>query len=96
MSKTTATQNLVQTAQQACATHAQRIAFTCLGADLTYAALDRQSNAFAQWLLQQGLQPGERVALLLPNLLQYPVAALGVLKAGGVVVNMNPLYTAVE
>ncbi|HEY0963857.1 MAG TPA: AMP-binding protein [Pseudomonadales bacterium] len=91
-----ATHNLVQMAQTACTTHARRVAFTCLGADLTYAELDRQSTAFAQWLLQQGVRPGDRIALLLPNLLQYPVAALGVLKAGGVIVNMNPLYTAVE
>ena len=90
------TQNLVQMATQACAMHSQRIAFTCLGADLYYRDLDTLSNAFAQWLLQQGLRPGERVALLLPNLLQYPLVAFGVLKAGGVIVNMNPLYTAVE
>ncbi|MGV3592764.1 MAG: AMP-binding protein [Gammaproteobacteria bacterium] len=96
MAQVRATQNLVQMAQAACTLHAGRIAFTCLGADLTYPELDRHSSAFAQWLLQQGLRPGDRVALLLPNLLQYPVAALGVLKAGGVIVNMNPLYTAVE
>jgi long-chain acyl-CoA synthetase len=91
-----ATQNLVQMAAQACATHSHRIAYTCLGADLRYGELDAFSTAFAQWLLEQRLQPGDRVALLLPNLLQYPVAALGVLKAGGVIVNMNPLYTALE
>ena len=83
-------------ATQACAAHSRRIAYSCLGADLRYHELDALSTAFAQWLLAQKLQPGDRVALLLPNLLQYPVVALGVLKAGGVVVNMNPLYTALE
>lgn len=91
-----ATQNLVQVAAQACASHANRIAFTCLNADLSFRDLDALSSDFAHWLLQQQLQSGDRVALLLPNLLQYPVAALGVLKAGGVIVNMNPLYTALE
>lgn len=91
-----ATQNLVQLAAQACASHAGRIAFTCLGADLRFGELDTRSSDFARWLIQQQLHGGDRVALLLPNLLQYPVAALGVLKAGGVIVNMNPLYTAQE
>jgi long-chain acyl-CoA synthetase len=91
-----ATQNLVQMATEACASHAQCVAFTCLGADLLYSELDSLSSAFAQWLLQQQLRSGDRVALLLPNLLQYPVAALGVLKAGGVIVSLNPLYTALE
>jgi long-chain acyl-CoA synthetase len=81
---------------QACARNPRRIAFTCLGADLRYAELDALSSAFAQWLLRKRVEPGDRVALLLPNLLQYPVAALGVLKAGGVIVSMNPLYTAIE
>jgi long-chain acyl-CoA synthetase len=91
-----AIQNLVQMARQACARHPQRIAFTCLGADLRYGELDTLSTAFAQWLLQQQVRQGDRVALLLPNLLQYPIVALGVLKAGGVIVSMNPLYTALE
>ncbi len=91
-----ATQTTVQLAAEACARHAEQSAFTCLGAKLSFTALDALSSAFAKWLLRQGLQSGDRVALLLPNLLQYPVAALGVLKAGGIVVNMNPLYTAHE
>jgi long-chain acyl-CoA synthetase len=91
-----AIQNLVQMTAQACGRHPRRVAFTCLGADLRYAELDALSSAFAQWLLRQRVAPGDRVAVLLPNLLQYPVVALGVLKAGGVIVNMNPLYTSVE
>ncbi len=92
----TATHNLVEMTTQACALHAERVAFTCLGADLSYRELDSFSSDFARWLQQHRLLPGDRVALLLPNVLQYPIAALGVLKAGGVIVNMNPLYTAVE
>lgn len=74
-----------------------RPAFTSLGVTLTYGEIDRRSAAFAAFLrLKLGLQPGERVAIMLPNLLQYPVAFFGVLRAGLVVVNVNPLYTAAE
>jgi len=88
--------SIVQMAQEACARHGDAGAFLCLGARLGFRELDSLSNAFAHWLVQQGLQPGERVAIQLPNLLQYPVVALGVLKAGLVIVNVNPLYTAPE
>jgi len=75
----------------------QRDAFCNMGAALSYRELDRQSAAFAAYLtgtLQ--LRRGDRVALMMPNLLQYPVALYGVLRAGLVVVNVNPLYTARE
>src|SRR5690606_3500393 len=69
----------------------------CLGASLSFNELDSLSTAFAHWLLhEQKLQPGDRVAIVLPNLLQYPVAALGIFKAGMVIVNVNPLYTSPE
>lgn len=72
-------------------------AFTSLGSTLTYEEVDERSSAFGAFLrLELGLAPGERVALMLPNLLQYPVALLGTLRAGLVVVNVNPLYTAAE
>lgn len=74
-----------------------RPAFTSLGTTLTYREVDERSAAFGAFLrLELGLAPGERVALVLPNLLQYPVALLGVLRAGLVAVNVNPLYTAAE
>ena len=74
-----------------------RPAFSNLGAVLTFADLDRLSLAFAAFLQQQlKLNKGERVAVMLPNILQYPIAALGVLRAGLVVVNTNPLYTPRE
>ena len=77
--------------------HRARAAVTSLDVSLSWSELERLSAGFAAWLRQaQGLQPGERVALMLPNLLQHPVAMFGVLRAGGVVVNVNPQYTADE
>src|ERR1035441_9489922 len=66
------------------------------GATITYAELDRLSRHFAAWLEGVGLAKAPRVALMMPNLLQYPVALFGVLRAGMIVVNINPLYTARE
>jgi long-chain acyl-CoA synthetase len=82
---------------EACKKHADLTAFSCEGAHLGFAKLDRLSDQFANWLLREStLEPGDRVAIQLPNLLQYPVVALGVIKAGMVIVNINPLYTAGE
>ncbi len=75
----------------------ERTAYLNMGKGITYAELDRQSAAFAGYL--QGvlkLPKGARVALMMPNLLQYPIAMFGVLRAGYTVVNVNPLYTARE
>ncbi len=73
------------------------VAFECMGATLTYRQVDEQSQHFAAYLLEVcHLKPGSRVALQMPNLLQYPVAMLGALRAGMIVVNVNPLYTARE
>jgi long-chain acyl-CoA synthetase len=72
-------------------------AFTNMGATLSFAQLDQLSRAFAAWLQQSAaLAPGDRVGLMMPNILQYPVALFGVLRAGLVAVNINPLYTARE
>jgi long-chain acyl-CoA synthetase len=72
-------------------------AFTNMGSTLSYAQLDELSRAFAAWLQHKsGLVRGDRVALMMPNILQYPVALFGVLRAGMVVVNTNPLYTPRE
>jgi len=72
-------------------------AYSNMGASLTYAELDRSSRDFAAYLQKSlGLHKGDRVALMMPNLLQYPVALFGVLRAGLVVVNVNPQYTAPE
>ncbi len=67
-----------------------------MGAVMTYAELDRASARFAGYLQSKGLKPGDRVALMMPNVFQYPVALAGVLRAGMVVVNTNPLYTPRE
>jgi len=74
----------------------ERVAYVSVGANLTYRELGRKANAFAAYLQSIGVEPGERVAIMLPNTFQYPVALFGAIKAGGVVVNVNPLYTVRE
>lgn len=72
-------------------------AFSCMGKTLTFADLDRFSAQFAAWLQHEtDLVPGDRIAIQLPNVLQFPVAVFGALRAGLVVVNTNPLYTERE
>ena len=89
--------SLKDLAAASCARFADLPAYHSMGAQISYRELDAQSRAFGAWLQQTaGLARGERVALMLPNLLQYPVALLGVLRAGLVVVNTNPLYTPRE
>jgi long-chain acyl-CoA synthetase len=82
---------------ETCARHARRPAFTNLDCSLTYGDIDRRSADLAAYLRHGlGLKAGERVALMLPNLLQYPIAMLGVLRADLVLVLVNPMYTARE
>lgn len=77
--------------------YASRTAFECMGAKLSYAELDQLSAQFAGYLSGElGLKRGDRVAVMMPNTLQYPVAMFGILRAGFVVVNVNPLYTPRE
>lgn len=77
--------------------YADKVAFINMGKSITYRELDRQSQAFAAYLQQElGLKQGDAVAIMMPNLLQYPVALMGVLRAGCSVVNVNPLYTPRE
>ena len=83
--------------EQACARHPQRPAYSSFGVTLTWAELDRQSTAFAAFLANEWkLGKGDRLAIMLPNLLQYPIALFDALRAGLTVVNVNPLYTARE
>jgi long-chain acyl-CoA synthetase len=83
--------------EEACAAYGNLPAYQNFGAVLTYAQLDALSRAFAAWLQKKsGLQPGDRVALMMPNVMQYPIALFGTLRAGMAVVNVNPLYTARE
>ena len=79
-----------------CKKFAARPAFTSMGKELSFADLEKQSQQLAAYLQSKGLQPGARVALMMPNVLQYPIALMAVLRAGYVVVNVNPLYTPRE
>ena len=90
-------QSLVDMFEQATARYADQPAFVNMGEVMTFRKLEERSRAFAAYLQEGlGLQKGERVALMMPNLLQYPIALFGILRAGMVVVNVNPLYTPRE
>nr|WP_147402993.1 long-chain-fatty-acid--CoA ligase FadD [Enterobacter sp. R1(2018)] len=90
-------QSLVDMFEQATTRYADQPAFVNMGEVMTFRKLEERSRAFAAYLQQGlGLQKGDRVALMMPNLLQYPVALFGILRAGMVVVNVNPLYTPRE
>jgi len=93
---TTAYVSLVELMQESFKLFGDRTAFSFLGRNLTYAELDRLSQVFAAYLQSLGLVAGDRVAIMLPNTLQYPIAVAAVLRAGFVVVNVNPLYTPRE
>ncbi len=89
--------NITDFLRDVCRKYAENPAFTSFGRTLSYAELDRLSTAFAVYLQREtGLQPGDRIAVQLPNLIQYPVVLFGAFKAGLVVVNTNPLYTPAE
>ncbi len=88
--------SLVGLLEEAFRQYGPRVAFSSMGKTLTYAELDAQSRAMAAYLQSLGLQQGDRVALMMPNVLQYPISVAAVLRAGFVVVNVNPLYTARE
>lgn len=88
--------SVVAVMEEACRRYGDKVAFICMGREMTYSELESRSRAFAAWLQSRGLEPGARVALMMPNVLQYPVALFGVLRAGCVVVNCNPLYTPRE
>jgi long-chain acyl-CoA synthetase len=76
--------------------YAKKVAFSCMGKEMTFAQVDKQSGNFAAYLHSRGLEPGDKIALMMPNLLQYPIALFGCLRAGVVIVNTNPLYTPRE
>ena len=88
--------SLVQVFDRAVQQFAARPAFHSMGRTITYADLERLSREFGAWLQAKGLGRGARVAIMMPNCLQYPVAMFGALRAGCTVVNVNPLYTARE
>src|SRR5690606_1704993 len=86
--------SLLDIFHDSCARFARRPAYTSLGVTITYAQLDRWSRDFAAWLQYRGLKAGDRVALMLPNLPQYPVCLFASLRAGCRRVKRNPRYTA--
>jgi long-chain acyl-CoA synthetase len=88
--------SLVQLVDHALSTHADKHAYVFMGKRFTFAQIDGWSRAMAAYLQSLGLTTGDRVAVMLPNVPQYPVAVAGILRAGFVVVNVNPLYTPRE
>jgi len=88
--------SLVALFNESCCQFADRIAYTNMGTSITYAQLDKLTQEFAAYLQHIGLKKGARVAIMMPNLLQYPVALFAILRAGYIVVNTNPLYTRDE
>jgi long-chain acyl-CoA synthetase len=89
-------ESLAELLEKSCARYADRIAFSSMGKSLSYRQLESQTRKIAAWLQSTGLQKGDRVAVMMPNVLQNPIAAYGILRAGLVVVNVNPLYTPRE
>jgi long-chain acyl-CoA synthetase len=88
--------SLVHLLEEAFQKYASKNAFVCMDKFMTYAQLDTYSRRLAAWLQSRGMPKGARVAVMMPNVLQYPVALAAILRAGYVVVNVNPLYTARE
>jgi long-chain acyl-CoA synthetase len=76
--------------------HRAKPAFVCMGKEMSYAELDALSRKLAAWFQSKGIARGARIAIMMPNVLQYPVAIAAILRAGYVVVNVNPLYTPRE
>lgn len=89
--------NIIDVFEQSCQKFSSKPAFTSFGRTLSYQELHELADAFAVYLQKEtGLKPGDRIAIQLPNLIQYPVVLFGALKAGMVIVNTNPLYTPRE
>ena len=88
--------SLVALFEESCTRYAGNTAYISMGVSMTYAQTHEKARAFAAWLQAQGVNQGDRVALMMPNLLQYPICLFGTLMAGAAVVNTNPLYTAHE
>jgi long-chain acyl-CoA synthetase len=88
--------SLVQLLEESFQKFADRNAYVCMDKFLTYAELDDYSRRAAAWLQSRGMQKGARVAVMMPNVLQNPIAIAAILRAGYTVVNVNPLYTPRE
>ena len=88
--------NLVSLLEESFTKYRQAKAYVCMDKAVTFGDIDDYSKALAAWLQSRGLQKGARVAIMMPNVLQYPIAVAAVLRAGFIAVNVNPLYTARE
>ena len=88
--------SLVELFEETFEKYRSKSAFSCMGKEMTFDQLDKRSNQFGAYLRSRGLEPGDKIALMMPNMLQYPIALFGALRAGLVVVNTNPLYTPRE
>jgi long-chain acyl-CoA synthetase len=88
--------SLVELLEESYGKYAERTAAICMGSSLKFRDIDRMSTSLAAWLQAKGLKPGARVAIMMPNVLQYMPAIAAILRSGYVVVNVNPLYTARE
>jgi len=88
--------SLVALFEESFAKYRDSDAYACMDKRLTYGQVDEMSQALGAWLQSKGLERGDRVAIMMPNVLQYPVCVAGILRAGYVVVNVNPLYTPRE
>jgi long-chain acyl-CoA synthetase len=89
-------ESLAELLEKSCARYASRTAFSSMGKTLSYRELEEQTRKIAAWLQDIGLQKGDRVAVMMPNVLQNPAAVYGILRAGLIAVNVNPLYTPRE
>ena len=88
--------SLSEMLEKACAEFPTRVAFSSMGKEMTYSDFDQATRHVASWLQSIGLSKGDRIAVMMPNILQNPVVTFGILRAGMVVVNVNPLYTPRE
>ena len=88
--------SIIEILEQSCEINKNQAAYINFDTKLTFGELDTKTRDFAAWLQHQGLKKGDRIALVMPNILQYPVALFGALRAGMVIVNTNPMYTARE
>ena len=89
-------QSLVDLFENACAEHGNNVAYVNMSCSLSYSDVDQLSSQLASYLQQLNLSKGARIAIMMPNVLQYPIAIFAILRAGYIVVNTNPLYTADE
>ena len=88
--------SLVEMIDETLKKYGDKPAFVCMGQELSFSELDARANEFGAYMISRGLEPGDKIALMMPNLLQYPIALFGAMRAGLIIVNTNPLYTPRE